>query len=108
MDPYIWTRKVSTDTCPHCECIAACVDDLLIASKDPEGIAHLLANKHKFKLKGTGPIKYHLGCDFDRDNLHTLCFAPRKCIEKMADAYYTAVGTKPKPSVILFWNKDIT
>ena len=84
MDLDIWMRKVSTDACPHCEYIAVCVDDSLIASKDPEGIAHLLTNKCKFKLKGTGSIKYHLGCDFDRDDLSTLCFAPRKRIEKMA------------------------
>ena len=51
---------------------------------------------HKLKLKGTGPIKYHLGCDFARDEYGTLCFAPRKYIEKMADAYFSYFGHKPK------------
>ena len=37
------------------------VDDLLIASKDYQGTLDALTNKHHFKLKGTGPISYHLG-----------------------------------------------
>jgi len=48
----------------HCEHIAVHVDDLLIASKDPESIVKLLMETHQFKLKGTGPTEFHLGCDF--------------------------------------------
>ena len=71
----------------HYECTAVCVDDLLIASKDPKSIISTLSKKHNFKLKGTGPISYHLGCDFGRDEDGTLCFAPRKCIEKMEECH---------------------
>ena len=88
MEPDIWMRKVEDNNNPHYEHIAVYVDDLLIASKTPQAIVDLLTNDYKFKLKGTGPIKYHLGCDFARDELSTLCFAPRKHIEKMSEAYF--------------------
>jgi len=55
---------VMRDQGDRCKHIAVCVDDLMIASKDPEAIANVLMEKHQFKLKGTGPAKFHLGCDF--------------------------------------------
>ena len=78
------------------EYIAVYVDDLAIAAKDPESITNILINKHKFKLKGTGPIEYYLGCDFFRDSEGVLCSAPRKYIEKMTDSYFQMFGSKPK------------
>ena len=57
-------RKAEDDNAPHYEYISVYVDDLLIASKTPQAIVDLMTNNYKFKLKGTGPIKYHLGCDF--------------------------------------------
>ena len=60
MDPDIWLR----DCKEHYECIAVHVDYLLIASKDPQGVVDTLTNNHHSKLKGTGPMSYHLGCDF--------------------------------------------
>ena len=51
--------------------IAVYVDDLAIASRDPQAIVDVLTNKHHFKLKGTGPISFHLGCDFNRDDDRT-------------------------------------
>ena len=72
------------------------VDDLLMASKDPQAIVDALMDKHKFKLKGTGPITFHLGCDFFRDEEKTLCMAPRKYIEKMLDNYKRMFGSLPR------------
>ena len=95
MEPDTWMRKAEDDNSPHYECIAVHVDDLLIASKTPQATVNLLTNDCEFKLKGTGPIKYHLGCDFSRDELHTLCFAPCKCIEKMSEACFSYFGSKP-------------
>ena len=60
------------------EYIVVYVVNLAIATKDPNEMIDALTNKHKFKLKGTGPIKYHLGCDFFRDKDGTLCFSPKK------------------------------
>jgi len=44
--------------------VAVYVDDLVITSKDPKAITDALTNCHGFKLKGTGPIEYHLGMTF--------------------------------------------
>jgi hypothetical protein len=43
------------------------VDDLAIIARNPQEIADVLMTKHKFKLKGTGPIKFHLNMDFFHD-----------------------------------------
>jgi hypothetical protein len=52
-EPDIWMRKNGNIY----EYIAVyVVDDLAIAAKDPKGITDVLMDKHKFKLKGTGPI----------------------------------------------------
>jgi len=59
----IWMR----DKGDHYECIAVHVDDLLIASEDPDSVIKLLTETCQFKLKGTGPTEFHLGCDFFRD-----------------------------------------
>ena len=79
------------------EYIAIYVDDLCIAAKDPKAITDLLAEKYKYKLKGTGPLAFHLGCNFFRDESDTLCFAPKKYIDKILDAYKHMFGENPKP-----------
>jgi hypothetical protein len=55
---------------------AVYVDDLLIAEQDLSSITKALCDQHKFKLKRTGPLQYHLGCDYFKDNTGTLCFGP--------------------------------
>ena len=50
------------------EYIATYVDDLAICSKDPQAIIDKLKKEYKYKLKGTGPLSYHLGCDYFRDD----------------------------------------
>jgi len=52
---------------------------------------------HKFKLKGSGPVTFHLGCDWFRDEDGVLCFAPKKYITKMIATYERLFGRKPKP-----------
>jgi hypothetical protein len=76
-DPCIWMHQVDD----HYEYIAIYLDDLLIASKDPAAIIRALTEDYKFKLKGTGPIVFYLGCDFFGDEEGVLCFAPRKYID---------------------------
>ena len=77
------------------EYIATYVDDLGIAAYDPESITSYLEKKHKFKLKGTGPIKFHLGCDYFQDEDGTLCYAPKTYIKKMVMLYEHMFGQKP-------------
>ena len=74
IDPDTWLRHHGKH---HYEHIAVYVKDLFVASKDPKGVTDVLTKKHSFKLKGTGPISYHLGCDFGRDDDGTLHFAPK-------------------------------
>ena len=88
----IWMRPSGSTY----EYIASYVDDLCIAAKDPASIVRILEETHSYKLKGTGPISYHLGCDYFRDDDGTLCFAPRKYIDKMMDSYFQMFGEKPK------------
>ena len=77
--PDIWMRR-NGDVYEY---IAVYVDDLAIAAKDPLDIVNVLQDVYKFKLKGTGPIAFHLGCDFFHDSKGVLCMAPKKYIEKM-------------------------
>ena len=91
-EPDIWMR----DKLDHWEYIGTYVDDLAIASKDPKSIVNTLTDKYRFKLKGTGPISYHLGCDFSRDKDGVLGLQPRKYIERMVETYVRMFGEKPK------------
>ena len=79
------------------EYIAVYIDDLAIISKDPARIIETLCDptKANFKVKGSGPITFHLGCDFFRDEDGVLCFAPRKYVMKMVDSYKQMFGQAP-------------
>ena len=90
-DPDVWMREIDGIY----EYIAVYVDDLAIASKKPQEIIDILTDKFKYKLKGVGPIKFHLGCDFGRDPDGTMYFGPRKYISKMMDAFEQMFGEKP-------------
>ena len=46
------------------EYIAVYTDDLAIASRKPKKTVEVLEKEAHFKLKGVGPISYHLGCDY--------------------------------------------
>ena len=61
-DPDIWMKP--TDDGQAYEYIAVYGDDLCVASKVPGKIFQTLKNKYKFKLKGDGPLDYHLGCSY--------------------------------------------
>ena len=81
----------------HYEYVAVYVDEHLIASsKNPQEIINWLEKKNLFKLKGTGPISFHLGCDFFCDKNNTLCIGPKSYIECMAMQYELMFGKKPK------------
>ena len=66
--------------------------------KNVQEFVDVLINKYKFKLKGTGPLEFHLGCDFYRDEHGVLCMSPRKYIDRMTDAYVRMFGQKPRTS----------
>ena len=92
MDPDVWMRNMGD----HYEYIGTCVDDPCIASKDPESILALLTSDYKFQLKGVGPMTYHLGCDFYRDEDGTLCQSPKKYIQRLMENHVRMFGSQPK------------
>ena len=50
---------------------------------------------YNFKLKGSGPLNFHLGCGFHRDSTGTLCMDPGKYIDQMMESYKQHFGVKP-------------
>ena len=79
--------------------IAVYVDDLAIVAKDPKLITDLLVSKCKYKLKGIGPIDYHLGGNFARDSDGTLRYGPKKYIDKLVTSYTKLYGSAPTERV---------
>ena len=61
-DPDVWMRPEPGGTCY--EYIAVYVDDLAIAAKDPQAFYNEPIKKYNLKLKGVGPLEYHLGCTY--------------------------------------------
>jgi len=64
----------------------------------PSPFTDELMQKYGYKLKGVGPLSFHLGCDFFRDPDGTLCFGPIKYVQKIISAYESMFGEKPKLS----------
>jgi len=92
----IWMRDMGD----HYEYLACYVDDLAIASRNPQAIIDALEGApNNFKLKGTGTLQFHLGCDFFRDETGTLCVGPRKYIDRMVQQYEMLFGCKPNHKV---------
>ena len=96
-EPDIWMRPTSDGK--SYEYVGVYVDDLALAMQDPKAFLDKLSKEYKFKLKGSGPLEFHLGCDFYRDQHGVLCMSPRKYIERMVDAYQRMFGQKPKTNV---------
>ena len=94
-EPDVWMRRNGS----RYEYVAVYVDDLAFAMLKPQEFADILMTKYKFKLKGTGPIKFHLGMDVYREENGTLCLAPRKYIERMVANYERLFGESPKQVV---------
>ena len=93
-DKEIWMR----DKGDHYEYIGCYVDDLCIVSKEPTKILKILRNEHNFHLKGDEPLKYHLGCDYERDPDGTLYYTPKKYIKRIVQNYeklFPIPNTKP-------------
>ena len=83
--------KENKDTALY-ECIATYVDDLCLILKEPEKFLRTLQLKpQNFKLKGSGPISFHLGCRFERDKVTgILAMTSQKYIKKVNLTYKTS------------------
>jgi hypothetical protein len=91
-EPDIWMRQ-NNDLYEY---IGVYVDDLAIAAKDPGSIIKILEGGYKLGFKGVGPLKFHLGCDFNRDKDGVLYYGPKSYIEKMVSNYERIFGAKPR------------
>ena len=80
-DPDVWMRPEPGGT--RYEYITVCIDDLAIAAKDPQTFCHDLKKKYNLKLKGVGPLEYHLGCTYKKDPDGTLGADPRRYVNKI-------------------------
>ena len=95
-DPDVWMRPEPGGTCY--EYIAVYVDDLAIAAKDPQAFCHELKKKYNLKLKGVGPLEYHLGCTYKKDPDGTLAADPRRYVNKILESYERMFKEKPRKS----------
>jgi hypothetical protein len=89
--PDIWMHWVDN----LYEYIAVYVDDLCILSKVPKAITNTHTEQYGFKLKGTGPIDYHLSMTFCRNDHNNLCISPQHYIEKVVESYKQMFNENP-------------
>ena len=54
---------------------------MLIAAQHPKEIINTLRSKYKLKVKGDGPLNYHLGADYCRDPDGTMVSQPRSTLK---------------------------
>ena len=76
--------------------IAVYVDDLAICMEDSHAFCDTLMEVYKLKLKGIGPLSYHLGCGYTRDEDGTLVADPRNYVDRIRESYEKMFQEKPK------------
>ena len=91
-----WMRPEAGGTCY--EYIAVYADDLAIAAKDPQAFCNELKKKYNLKLKGVGPLEYHLGCTYKKDPDGTLAADPGRYVNKILESYERMFKEKPRKS----------
>ena len=74
---------------------ATYVDDLYLASDNPEETIAVLKEHHKFSLKGTGPVSYRLSINYFCDKNGLLCYDAKKYMEKILQGFVRMFGHKP-------------
>ena len=92
-DQCIWLKK-NTKLSLY-ENIAVYVDDLCIAAQDPKEMINILKSKYNLKVKGDGPLTYHLGADYFHDPDGTMVSQPKKYIEKLKETYVRLFHNEP-------------
>ena len=77
------------------EYIAVYVDDLCIAAQNPKELINILKTKYQLKVKGIGPLTFHLGADYYHDPDGTMVSQQKKYIEKLKETYVRLLNTEP-------------
>ncbi|MDJ0828176.1 MAG: reverse transcriptase domain-containing protein, partial [Rhodobacter sp.] len=92
-DPDVWMR----DAGDNYEYVVVYVDDLVAVMKDPKSFFDVLqTSPHNYKLKGVGPLKYHLGADYYRDEDGTLCTGARTYAMRLLKNFEILYGELPR------------
>jgi hypothetical protein len=91
-EPDIWMRLNGN----LYEYVAMYVDDLCLGMLDPKSFTDTLQKKCNFKLKGTGPIDFHLGQSFSRNEDGEMEISAKHYVDKMIDTYIQLYGEKPR------------
>lgn len=89
------------------EYVAVYVDDLAFAVKDPQAFIDILKNDYQFKIKEAGPLEFHLGADFFRNEDDILCMAPQEYIERLVASYEKMFYENQVLRCIHHWRKVI-
>ena len=92
-DPCVSMRENKALKC--CEYLAIYVDDLCIATQNPDQIIQTLKRDYKLKVKGDGPLSHHLGADYTRDKDNTLVCQPKKYIDRLIESYHSMFKQDP-------------
>ena len=58
-------------------------------------IINIFKAKYNLKVKGDGPLTYHLGADYFQDPDGTMVSQPKKYIEKLKETYVRLFDTEP-------------
>jgi hypothetical protein len=66
---------------------------------DPKSFTDTLQKKYNFKLKGTGPIDFHLGQSFSRNDDGEMEISMKCYIDKMIDTYVQLYGETPRKAL---------
>ena len=90
-DPDVWMHN--NGRCWEYVCVY--VDDLMAIMEDPQTFFNTLMEFYKYKLKGVGDLKYHLGADFGRDKDGTLYMSSQSYIKRMLENYSRMFGAMP-------------
>ena len=85
--------------------VAVYVNDLAFAVKDPQSFIQIHREKYQFKIKEAGPLEFHLGADFFRDDEGILCMAPQKYIDRLAASYEKIYEEKPNAKMYSLLDK---
>jgi hypothetical protein len=78
------------------EYVATYVDDPCLGMLDPKSFTDTLQKKYNFKLKGTGPIDFHLGQSFSLNDDGEMEISAKRYVDKMIDTYVQLYGEKPR------------
>jgi hypothetical protein len=90
-EPDIWMR-LNGDLYEY---VATYVDDLCLGMLDPKPFTDTLQKKYNFKLKGTGPIDFHLGQSFSRNEDGEMEISAKCYVDKMIDMF-NFMGRNPE------------